>query len=106
MLHVIEHICKVDLRLVAHVALHLRRLIGVGSIDECCASIEVIAAEAVDDSLDGLESSLVQYEITREDVHCQVRGERSVKQVQCSGIDTHGNELSSFSGGARCRARV
>ncbi len=59
---------KVNLRLVAHVSLHL--LVGVDVLPQRQDTVQVISAQAVDDGLDWLQCTLVEDEITLQNVHC------------------------------------
>jgi hypothetical protein len=55
---------------VAHEALYLDRRLKLGCIDEGGTSIEIVPTQAVNEGLDWIESTFVENEVTREDVHC------------------------------------
>lgn len=61
---------KIYLRFVAHETLDFKSLLNLGRIDKCGTSIDIISTQAIDNGLDGLKSTFVENEITREDVHC------------------------------------
>ena len=83
---------EVDLRLVAHISLHLGS--GIDVLSQRQRTVHIVPAQSIYDRLDGLEGALVQDEVTLENVDYAAKvSDGHVGEKGC----THAVEQSSCS---------